>query len=168
MVLPALDGTRRRHGYADGLGNRRVAQAGVRAALVGHLEFDDVGPRRPLQGHLSVELLVVDFHLAEKLVGLPLAVRHRDRARGETWRFGLHCHTVPIQVVAVGNDPVEGDCFAAIGRGGQLECLVRRQEFVIAGDPAKQALGRSASATQARQAQKENRDALHVDPVSKN
>jgi len=60
------------HGHA--LGNRRVTQARVGTALVGHLQRQLEGAAaRPQHRHGGDELVVVDLLPAEVLVGLDLA-----------------------------------------------------------------------------------------------
>jgi len=105
---------------------RRVAHARVGTALVTHLQRDLAGSGgRAWQQR--VQAAAVGFHRAKIRVGVLFPVRHLQLARLETGAFGGHRGAVPVQVIAVGNLPAQGDALAG-GLGGRHEGLVHRQQ----------------------------------------
>ncbi len=110
---------------------RRIAHAGIGAALVLHLQDGGLHRRVGLAGQGGLQLLAVGLHLAEELVVFALALRQRQFARGKPLS-GLDADAVAIQVVARCDLPVQRDAVAAVGGGAQREGLVHWQQILFA------------------------------------
>ena len=132
-------------GQLDGhrLGHGRVAEAGVRAALVAHLDLERGGALGACHRDGRAQDSVVHLDVAEELVVLLLAVRHRDVAERKAWRHCLGRGAVAIQVIARRNLPVEENAVGAVGHRGEHESLVHRQELILVGDRPEQSLRRN-------------------------
>lgn len=101
---------------------RRIADTGVRAALVAHLQRD-VARAGTLSRQQCIQAPAVGLHRAEVFVGVLVAIGHLQRAGLEAGAFGGYCRPVPVQVVAVGDFPVQGDALVG-GLRRQAEGLV--------------------------------------------
>ena len=138
--------SRGRQRHAQGLGVRRVADADVGAALVLHLQLhrrhavgDGAGEHR---GHL----IAVGLDVAEELVGVGDAVGQLERIGAEAGRGHLGAHAVPVEVVALGDAPVQFDAAALGGLGAEREGLVDGQQVGLV-----QSLGRGGEEEQGQQ-----------------
>src|SRR5450631_1367210 len=105
----------------DHLRDRWVAQPSLGAALVGHFDLDGVGAGiQAGEGHGGLHLL------REDLLGAEIRVR-LDRPLGKRWlpehqvgTLRLDIHFLPVQVVAVRNDPANTQHAAIHPAGGAI------------------------------------------------
>jgi hypothetical protein len=73
---------------------------------------------------------MIDLLLAEVLVGLDLAGRELGGAQLRCGAGRGDLDTRPVQVIAVGDFPVEAHAVTAVGGGVEAKRLVRRQEVI--------------------------------------
>ena len=71
------------------------------------------------------------FDTTEELIGMRLAARQRDRGRLAAGVSGERRDPVPVEVVALGDRPVECDPVRADGARAQRKGLVHRQQVVL-------------------------------------
>ncbi|CAM0722307.1 Transcriptional regulator [Acinetobacter baumannii] len=117
----------------QGAGLRRVAHAGIGAALVLHGQGGRARAGRGRAGEGAEQFLAVGFDVAEEFVAVGLALRQRHGRAGEGG-IGLDRGAVPVQVIAVGDPPAHLDAVRRGGLRGQDEDLVDRRQFEVLGD----------------------------------
>ena len=109
---------------------RRVAHAGIGAALVLHLQDRAALTGRGLAGQAGLQRGAVGLHLAEEFVVLALAFRQIQRTGGEALA-GFDADAMPVQVVTRGDLPGQRDAVTSIGLGAQCEGLVHWQQVCL-------------------------------------
>lgn len=151
---------RRGCGGADGIqrndpGFRRVAEAGLGAALIGDAEAG-VG-RRLLQRHLQIKLLLEDSDFAEELVLVAQTFRQGKGAERRLLRHQFDL--LAIQVVAGADLPVQR-YLAALLFEIEGEGLIDRHELAAAFRREQRGLRRLRQEAQAAQQQNQFKEAL--------
>ena len=118
---------------------RRVADAGFRAALGTGFQLQHAGlVTLDVNGQLHVHAVLVDLDLAEEGVLLDLAGGQIRAAQGDRLVAGGKAELVAVQIVAVGNVPMDDDPVTP-GGGRDAVGLVRLEEFLLGGQPGAEA-----------------------------
>ena len=129
---PAVVGSRQRQ--VDAFGNRGITETGVGAALIDHVEGD--APRSvatTFDGQAGEHVVVVNLHLAEVLVVLDRADGQHRRAEYEiAVTRGGESEAFTIQVVAIGDLPLDGDGIGIWRLGEHIESYVRIEKLDVA------------------------------------
>ena len=110
---------------------RRITDTGIGAALRARLERQDLGAgrgrrERDIDGHP----VAVDLNLAEDRVVFRHAIGQNDVAKLHVGGVAEEAEFALVEVVAVGDVPVEADGFAVAGLRRDHKRLIRLQEFI--------------------------------------
>ncbi|MCY1294083.1 hypothetical protein D9M70_433650 [compost metagenome] len=129
-------------GQLQHLGFRRVAQALVCAALVGHPQF---GWRRArgVDGQVDVQYAVVHLDVAEVFVGLLLARRQHRLAQAAVGRLGAELETVTVEVVTLGIGEAQLHRGRRAFHQAEAEGLAYRQEVAAVVEGGSQVRARA-------------------------
>ncbi|MNQ84065.1 hypothetical protein D3C85_991850 [compost metagenome] len=114
-------------GQLEHFGFRRVAQALVGAALVGHAQLGR-WLTRGVDGQVHVQHAVVHLDVAEVLVGLLLARRQHWLAQAAVGRFGAELEAVAVEVIALGVGEAQLHRGRRALHQAEAERLAHRQE----------------------------------------
>ncbi len=121
-------GRGRRQLHLDAPLLRRVAHAGIGTALVAHFQGHAAHGRVGLASQHRTQLATVGFNVAEEFVVLLVALRQGRWPGAETGADQDHGNAMPVQVITVGDLPLQLDAVAVIGAGTQRERLVYQQQ----------------------------------------
>ncbi len=121
---------------------RRIADADVGAALVLHLQRQGLGAVGGGAGLHGGEVAAVGLDFAEELVGVRLPRRQLQRVGLEAAAGLLHRDAVAVQVIALGDRPVDLDAVARHRACAEREGFVDRQQLVLVGRGQRRQRGR--------------------------
>jgi hypothetical protein len=112
----------------------RVAQAGVRTALVGDAQCCDGGP---FPWQLQCQLLRIGLHLLPKILVVFARPGRQQHRQGRA--IAAQGDALAIEVVLRGDAPVQGELAVGAQFGAQRKGLLRLEEFLRQGGAAQRA-----------------------------
>ena len=112
------------------LGPRRVTKPSIRTTLIGNCELDKLNRVFGLELKTEISELVIDFDVAEELIGFGEAVGNRECCFQRSILIaGFYLESMSIEIVIGRDNPTQSRLTIAATHHIELVRLINRQEL---------------------------------------